>query len=192
MIEIKNLSVHFTVSSSKLFHKNTIKAVEGVNLSIEENSIVGLVGESGCGKSTLGKAIVRLLPAAEGEIIYKGKDLTKLKEKEILPFRKDLQIIFQDPFSSLNPRMTIYEILTEGLFTHFQLSKEEARSKAIETLEKVSLKPDILERYPHEFSGGQRQRIAIARVLILEPKFIICDEISSALDVSNQAQLINL
>jgi len=192
MIEVQNLSVHFTTKSSKLFHKNLIRAVENVNLKIPENTIVGLVGESGCGKSTLGRAIVKLLPLASGEIFYKGQEITHFKDSEFLKYRKDLQIIFQDPYSSLNPRFTIYEILTEGLFTHFRLTSTEARKKVISALEQMNLKPDILERYPHEFSGGQRQRIAIARVLVLEPKFVVCDEITSALDVSNQAQVINL
>jgi peptide/nickel transport system ATP-binding protein len=191
MIELKDVSVHFTAKSSKLFQKNTIKAVENVNLKIPENKILGLVGESGCGKSTLGRAIVKLLPLSGGSLIYKKEDISNLKTSEFLKYRKNIQIIFQDPYSSLNPRFTIYEILTEGLFTHFKISKEEAKEKIITALEKVSLKSDILERYPHEFSGGQRQRIAIARVLVLEPEFIVCDEISSALDVSNQAQLMN-
>jgi peptide/nickel transport system ATP-binding protein len=192
MIELKNVSVQFTTSSTKWFQKNLIKAVENVNLTIEKNSIVGLVGESGCGKSTLGRAILKLLPLSSGEIYVNGQNISNYTQKQMLPLRSKLQIIFQDPYSSLNSRMTIYEILTEGLFTHFSIRQEEARQKAIQTLERVSLKPEILDRYPHEFSGGQRQRIAIARVLILEPDFIVCDEISSALDVSNQAQLVNL
>jgi peptide/nickel transport system ATP-binding protein len=133
-----------------------------------------------------------LTKSTEGKVLYEDKNLLSLSNREFLPYRKNLQIIFQDPYSSLNPRMTIFEILTEGLLHHKNIPSSEARSLSIAMLEKVGMKSDILERYPHEFSGGQRQRIAIARTLILEPKFIVCDEVSSALDVSNQAQVINL
>ena len=192
MIEVQNLSTHFYINSTKLFQKLTLKAVENVSFSVPSNRVVGLVGESGCGKSTLGKTILGLTKATEGKVIYEGKNLLSLSNRELLPYRKNLQIIFQDPYSSLNPRMTIFEILTEGLLHHKNMPSPEARSLSVLMLEKVGLKSDILERYPHEFSGGQRQRIAIARTLILEPKFIVCDEVSSALDVSNQAQVINL
>lgn len=192
MIEIHDLSVSFVTKSKKWFKKNTIKAVENVTLSIPQNTIVGLVGESGCGKSTLGRAILRLIPLNSGKIIYEGEDVTNLKPSEFLKYRKKHQIIFQDPYSSLNPRFTIFEIVTEGLLTHYKMSKSQAEEKAVEVLERVGLKSEVLYRYPHEFSGGQRQRIAIARVLVLEPSFVVCDEITSALDVSNQAQVINL
>ena len=192
MLKIDSLSTHFTINSSGFFGKVTLKAVENASLFIPSNRVIGLVGESGCGKSTLGRTILGLVPKASGRVVYNDLDLLNLSPKELLPYRKDLQIIFQDPYSSLNPRMTIFEILTEGLLHHKQISKSDAKNQSIEMLEKVGLKPEILERFPHEFSGGQRQRIAIARTLILEPKFIVCDEVSSALDVSNQAQVINL
>lgn len=192
MIEIQDLSVHFTTKSKEWFKKNIIKAVENASLTIEENTTVGLVGESGCGKSTLGRAILKLLPLHSGKIFYQNQEITHLKPSEFLKYRKELQMIFQDPYSSLNPRFTVFEIVTEGLLTHYKLSKEKAKEKAVQVLEKVGLKSEILYRYPHEFSGGQRQRIAIARVLVLEPRFVVCDEITSALDVSNQAQVINL
>jgi peptide/nickel transport system ATP-binding protein len=192
MLEIQNLSTHFHINSTKLFQKLTLKAVENVSFSVASNRVVGLVGESGCGKSTLGKTILGLTKSTEGKVLYEDKNLLTLSNREFLPYRKNLQIIFQDPYSSLNPRMTIFEILTEGLLHHKNIPSSEARSLSIAMLEKVGMKSDILERYPHEFSGGQRQRIAIARTLILEPKFIVCDEVSSALDVSNQAQVINL
>ncbi len=192
MIEIQNLSSSYTVPTGFLFKKNRIKAVEEVTFTIPDGQIVGLVGESGCGKSSLGRAILRLQPIDTGKVLYNNIDIFSLKSKELLSMRKNLQIIFQDPYSSLNPKMTIFEIITEGLSIHAKYSKQEKRELVLDILNKVSLKEDILYRYPHEFSGGQRQRIAIARVLILKPDFIVCDEITSALDVSTQAQIINL
>lgn len=192
MIEVENLYSSYTVPSNRPFHKNIIRAVEDVNFTIDENKIVGLVGESGCGKSSLGRTILKLQKADSGKVKYNGIDILTLKSKELLPLRKDLQIIFQDPYSSLNPRMTVLEIITEGLSIHGKYSREENLEMAKDILGKVALKEEVLYRYPHEFSGGQRQRIAIARVLILKPNFIVCDEIASALDVSTQAQIINL
>ncbi|HMV80146.1 MAG TPA: ABC transporter ATP-binding protein [Leptospiraceae bacterium] len=191
MIEVKDLTVKFQIPSSRLFGKETLTALENADFTVSENEVIGLAGESGSGKSTLGKAMLQLVPAS-GEVIYSGKNLIQLKRKELLPLRKDLQIIFQDPYSSMNPRFTVFEILTEGLKIHSSVSPSEAKEKAESAMEKVGLKKEHLERYPHEFSGGQRQRICIARTLILNPKFIVCDEITSALDVSNQAQIINL
>ncbi|MEM7179427.1 MAG: ABC transporter ATP-binding protein [Spirochaetota bacterium] len=192
MIQIENLSSSYFISSGKLFQKKELKAVENVTLEIPEGKIVGLVGESGCGKSSLGRCVLALQEVTSGSVFYRGVNLTTKNYKELLPLRQKLQMIFQDPYSSLNPRMTIFEIITEGLSLHQKIEKEKKEELAVAILEKVSLKEDILFRYPHEFSGGQRQRIAIARVLILQPEFIVCDEIVSALDVSTQAQIINL
>lgn len=192
MLEIKDLNSVYEVKGHGFFKKNKIHAVENANLSIQSGKIIGLVGESGCGKSTLGKTILKLIKPYSGSIQYHGQELVSLTEKQMLPHRKNLQIIFQDPYSSLNPRLTIYETLTEGLQIHTQFTKEETIEKVLDMLNRVNLKDDILYRYPHEFSGGQRQRIAIARVLVLKPEFVVCDEVVSALDVSTQAQVINL
>jgi peptide/nickel transport system ATP-binding protein len=192
MIQINNLSTHFSIKSKRFFKKDILKAIENVSLTIPENQVLGLVGESGCGKSTLGRSILKLIPVHEGEVLYKGSNILNLSNKDLKEIRKELQIVFQDPYSSLNPRMTIFEILKEGLDIHFNLTKSQSLEKAEEILNKVNLKSEILTRYPHEFSGGQRQRISIARSLILKPNFLVCDEVTSALDVSNQAQIINL
>jgi oligopeptide/dipeptide ABC transporter ATP-binding protein len=193
MIELKNLYVSYFSGSVLGWNAKEIKAVEDVSFSIKSSETVGLVGESGCGKSTLGKAMLGLLPIASGELIFEGQNLNGIKKSEWLPLRKSIQVIFQDPYSSLNPRMTIFEIISEGVEIHFpEFSKVEIIDKVKEMLTKVNLSVDILDRYPHEFSGGQRQRIAIARALILNPKLIICDEAVSALDVSTQAQVMNL
>jgi oligopeptide/dipeptide ABC transporter ATP-binding protein len=188
LIEIKQLNKHFTLADGQKLH-----AVDGVSLSIEKNSIVGLVGESGSGKSTLGKTLVGLHSKTSGEIFYAGeKRPNKYSTSDFRRFSQQMQMIFQDPYASLNPRMTIEEILTEPLRLQTKLSKTQRRTKAIDWLEKVSLQASHLGRYPHEFSGGQRQRIGIARALITEPDFVVCDEPISALDVSVQAQVINL
>ncbi len=192
MLEVENLNVTYPVKTDLFFQKKFIRAVEDVNLQIKKCETVGLVGESGCGKSTLGRAILRLQNAESGVVKFQGTDLLKLSQKELRPFRKKIQVVFQDPYSSLNPRMTISEIVTEGLFNHEKISKKEGLEKCVEILKKVNLDSEILGRYPHEFSGGQRQRIAIARALIVDPEFVICDEAVSALDVSTQAQAINL
>ena len=194
ILQIKNLKTWYP--SKKNFFGKTIefvKAVDDVSFDVYPGETLGLVGESGCGKTTLGRTILKLAPATEGSIFYKGKDLTKLNSLEMKELRKDIQIIFQDPYSSLNPRMTIGSAIMEPMQVH-NLYKNDAERKAkvIELLETVSLDAAYFNRYPHEFSGGQRQRICIARALALNPKFIICDESVSALDVSVQAQVLNL
>ncbi|XDD50155.1 ABC transporter ATP-binding protein [Leptospira sp. WS92.C1] len=192
MIRIKDLTISYFSKSGFGLKKNRIAAVDEINLEIKKNEILGLVGESGCGKSTLGRGLVKLLQPESGEIYFEDQEITSLSSSDFFPFRKNIQIIFQDPYSSLNPRMTISEILMEGLEIHENLSKEESESKVKEILERVNLSTEILSRFPHEFSGGQRQRIAIARALILKPKFVICDESVSALDVSTGTQVLKL
>ncbi|EMN51148.1 oligopeptide/dipeptide transporter, C-terminal domain protein [Leptospira interrogans str. L1207] len=192
MIRIENLTISYYTKSGFGLKKSRIVAVDGVNLEIGKNEIIGLVGESGCGKSTLGRGLVKLLKPEFGSIYFESKEITSLSSSEFFPFRKNIQIIFQDPYSSLNPRMTIAEILMEGLEIHEKTSREEAETKIKKILEKVNLSSDILSRFPHEFSGGQRQRIAIARALVLKPKFVICDESVSALDVSTGTQVLKL
>ena len=194
ILRVQNLKTYYP--SKKNFWGKPIefvKAVDDVSFDVYEGETLGLVGESGCGKTTLGRTILKLSPATEGSIFYKGKDLTKLNALEMKELRKDIQIIFQDPYSSLNPRMTIGSAIMEPMQVH-NLYKNDAERKAkvIELLETVSLSAEHFNRYPHEFSGGQRQRICIARALALNPKFIICDESVSALDVSVQAQVLNL
>jgi peptide/nickel transport system ATP-binding protein len=170
-----------------------VKAVDDVSFNVYPGETMGLVGESGCGKTTLGRTLLRLAPAREGEIIFEGKDVLSLNERDMKDLRKDMQIIFQDPYSSLNPRMTIGDAIMEPMQVHGILANDnERRDKVRELLETVSLEARHFSRYPHEFSGGQRQRICIARALAMNPKFIICDESVSALDVSVQAQVLNL
>ncbi len=169
-----------------------VHALSGVTLKVRRGETMGLVGESGCGKSTLGRVMLRLLDPTFGRVYFDGSDITNLSERELRPLRRGMQIIFQDPYSSLNPRMTVEEILAEPLRIHRLVSSKGERDRIAELLEKVGLRPDAMQRYPHEFSGGQRQRIGIARALAVEPKFIVCDEPISALDVSIQAQIINL
>lgn len=194
LIEVKNLKVYFPTQQS--FWGKTLayaKAVEDVSFSIFAGETLGLVGESGCGKTTLGRAILQLLPVTSGNVIYKGIDLTTTTAGALKKLRKEIQIIFQDPYSSLNPRMTIGEAIAEPLKVHGLVSKNKtAKEEVIHLLEKVNLLPDHYQRYPHEFSGGQRQRIVIARALAMKPSFIICDESVSALDVSVQSQVLNL
>ena len=186
MIKIENLKKYFDLGRGKFVH-----AVDDVSLEIYENEILGLVGESGSGKSTLGKVIAGLHPKTSGTITFKGKALPqKYKASDFLLLSKYIQMIFQDPYSSLNPRMTVEEIIGEGLLRG--VSSTEIRQKVKEWLEKVGLNAEHMSRFPHEFSGGQRQRIGIARAMIVEPSFVICDEPISALDVSVQAQVINL
>jgi peptide/nickel transport system ATP-binding protein len=170
-----------------------VKAVDDISFDVYPGETLGLVGESGCGKTTTGRTILRLNEPTAGQMIYKGKDIASLNEQELREFRKEVQIIFQDPYSSLNPRMTIGNAIMEPMQVHGILANDEERKKRVEELlEKVSLGAEHFNRYPHEFSGGQRQRIGIARALAVNPKFIICDESVSALDVSVQAQVLNL
>jgi peptide/nickel transport system ATP-binding protein len=194
LLEIKDLKTYFPIKGG-FFGKQVgeVKAVDGVSLSIEKGKTYGLVGESGCGKTTLGRTILRLQEPTSGQIIYNGQDITKLPFEQMRQLRKKMQIIFQDPYSSLNPRMTVAQILTEPLVIHgVGSSKTEQLDRAKSLMEKVGLKSQQLNRYPHEFSGGQRQRICIARALMLNPEFVVCDESVSALDVSIQAQVLNL
>ncbi len=193
LLEIKNLTKKFPIKGGFFSRvQASVHAVTDLSLSIEEGKTLGLVGESGCGKSTLARTILRLVSPDEGEIYFDGKEITKLDQKKLKPIRKKMQIIFQDPYSSLNPRMTIGSILSEGLLIHKVGNKKEREEKVESLLKQVGLSPEAASKYPHEFSGGQRQRIGIARALALLPKLIVCDEPVSALDVSIQAQIINL
>ncbi len=194
ILEVTNFNKHFPIKGG-LFGRTVdwFKAVDDVTLKVRKGRTLGLVGESGCGKTTLGRSILRLLEPTAGEVIYNGVNVTNLNKKEMREIREKMQIIFQDPYSSLNPRMTIGDIITEPMVIHnMGGSKKDRYQVAADLLEKVGLKGDYLNRYPHEFSGGQRQRICIARALSLKPEFIICDESVSALDVSVQAQVLNL
>ena len=194
LLEVRNLRKLFAGKSS-FFQKDKswIKAVDDVSFTLNPKETLGVVGESGCGKSTMGRSVLRLIEPTSGEIFYKGKDFTKASGQELRKMRADMQIIFQDPFSSLDPRMTVGETLLEALESlRPDMSREEKSERIRGLLSRVGLREDALRRYPHEFSGGQRQRIAIARALAPEPKLIICDEPTSALDVSVQAQILNL
>jgi len=197
ILSVKDMKVWFDVpdeNAKGLFAKSKkLKAVDGVSFDLMPGETLGIVGESGCGKSTLARSIIRLVKATSGEAVWMGRDLLKLSDADMLAVRKDIQMIFQDPLASLNPRMTCGEIIAEPLKTHFKgMGKQERREKVRAMLEKVGMDPTQINRYPHEFSGGQCQRIGIARALITNPKLIICDEPVSALDVSVQAQVVNL
>ena len=194
ILEVRNLTVWFSRRSTFLNRAvNAIKAVTNVSFDVPLGKTVGLVGESGSGKTTIGMAILKLLPVTSGSILFRGTETTNLPEKVFRPLRRQMQMIFQDPFGSLNPRWNILSIVTEPLRVHLPaLNASQREDKAASLLQRVGLKPEFLRRYPHEFSGGQRQRIGIARALAAEPALIICDEPVSALDVSVQAQIVNL
>ena len=193
LLEIRNLKKHFPLDDSLFARKKSVvKAVDGVTLNVEEGETLGLVGESGCGKSTLGRTILRLIEPTSGEILFQGKNLLAMPERELRDMRRQMQIIFQDPYASLNPRMRVGEIVGEGLEIHKLAKGSVKRERVMALLQQVGLREDYYDRYPHEFSGGQRQRIGIARALAVSPEFIVCDEPVSSLDVSIQAQIINL
>lgn len=193
IFEVKNLKKYFPVESKVRVEPKSVKAVDDVSFDVYRNETLSIVGESGCGKSTTGRCLIGLNKPTSGEVIYNGKNIVGISDKEQRVLCKDLQMIFQDPYSSLNPRMTIGSILEEPLIIHkICKTKEERMQRVLDMLEKVGMRRDHYYRYPHEFSGGQRQRIGIARALILEPKLVVCDEPVSALDVSIQSQVLNL
>jgi oligopeptide/dipeptide ABC transporter ATP-binding protein len=193
ILETKNLKKYFPVKSGVFSRTiNNVKAVDGVDLNIEKGTTLGLVGESGCGKSTFGKTIIKLLNPTEGQIVFNNSDITDFSTADVRPLRKNMQMIFQNPYGSLNPRMNVESLVTEGMDIHNLHKKQDRKDVAVDLLEKVGLEKYTLNKYPHEFSGGQRQRIAIARALAVKPLFIVCDEPVSALDVSVQAQIVNL
>lgn len=189
LLEIKNLKQYFNEGK-----RNEVRAIEDISFNIYKGETLGLVGESGCGKSTTGKAIIKLNDITDGEILYEGQDIQKIaKRKDLLKFNKKIQMIFQDPYASLNPRLKVMDIVAEGIDIHKLASdKKDRKRRVYDLLETVGLSKEHANRYPHEFSGGQRQRIGIARALAVEPEFIIADEPISALDVSIQAQVVNL
>ncbi len=193
LLQVRNLKQHFPIRGGVLGRvQGHVKAVDGISFDVYEGETVSIVGESGCGKSTTGRSILRLQEPTEGQVIFDGEDITRLSKAELRRRRRKMQIIFQDPFASFNPRQTIQQLLDEAMAIQGTRPPQERRSRTMELLEMVGLKAEHIDRYPHEFSGGQRQRIAIARALSVEPELIVCDEAVSALDVSVQAQVINL
>ncbi len=196
LIEVNNAKMHFPVKKSLDFFgkREYVKAVDGVSFDIFENETLGLVGESGCGKSTLGRLILQLYKQTDGTVTYNGKLLNAVSKENMRKLRKEMQIVFQDPYSSLNPRLTVGQMISEGVVAHkmYKKGSAELERHILKVVEMCGLQPHMLKRYPHQFSGGQRQRICIARALALNPKFIVCDESVSTLDVSIQSQIINL
>ncbi len=193
LLEVINLKQHFFLKNNGLFQpQQVVKAVDDISFQLFPGETLSIVGESGCGKSTTGRSILRLDEPTEGEVIFEGKSLTAMGKKELRDTRGEIQVIFQDPYASLNPRRTIRQMLSEAMAIQKVLPKDQREERILELMDHVGLRPEYLERYPHEFSGGQRQRIGIARALAVNPKVIICDEAVSALDVSIQAQILNL
>lgn len=192
LLEVKDLKKWFPIKGGFGKEKSFVKAVDGVSFTLNRSETLGIVGESGCGKSTMGRSVLRLIEPTEGQIIYEGEDIMTLDRKALRAKRKEFQMMFQDPYASLNPRMTVGEIIGEPLEIQTDMNSKEREAKVLEIMDLVGLNTQYIRRYPHEFSGGQRQRIGIARAIILEPKLLVCDEPVSALDVSIQAQIINL
>ena len=191
-LEVQNLKKYFELKAGFFKKPNILKAVDDVSFSIAKGESMGLVGESGCGKTTIGRTVLKLYEPTDGKILYQGDDITNLDDKQMVPYRKKIQMIFQDPYTSLDPRMNVAHIIGEPIRFMNLMQGKDVMDRVRELVELVGLKPDHLNRYPHEFSGGQRQRIGIARALAAEPEFIVCDEPISALDVSIQAQIINI
>ena len=193
LLSVKDLHVHFPVKKG-VFARTVgwVRAVNGVSIDVAEGETLGVVGESGCGKSTLSRAILKLVKPTSGSIFFDGRDILRIRGKELLAYRRDMQVVFQDPFASLNPRHTVEHIVTDGAVVHGIVDKTTCHDYAAELMKSVGLDPDILSRYPHEFSGGQRQRISIARAVALKPRFLICDEAVSALDLSVRDQVLEL
>lgn len=189
LVDVKDIKKYFPTGKKGVY----VKAVDGVSFQIRKGETLGVVGESGCGKSTTGRLVLRLLDATEGSVLFKGQDLSRLSRREMRELRREMQIIFQDPYASLDPRKTVFQILAEPFQIHHkEMSREEIHEKVTSLIDHVGLRPEHIYRYPHEFSGGQRQRVGIARAIALNPEFVVCDEPVSALDVSIQAQVINL
>jgi oligopeptide transport system ATP-binding protein len=194
LVDVKNLRMYFPVRRGLLIERTVghVHAVDDISFYVRRGETLGLVGESGCGKSTTGRAVLQIYKPTAGEVLYKGTDITKLSQRALIPYRRNMQMIFQDPFASLDPRMTVGGIISEPMEIHNIYRSKEREERVREMLRVVGLNPYFANRYPHEFSGGQRQRIGVARALVLDPEFIVCDEPISALDVSIQAQMINL
>ncbi|WOV89241.1 dipeptide ABC transporter ATP-binding protein [Sporosarcina oncorhynchi] len=193
LVEVRNLKKYFPIKGGVLQKTvGHLKAVDDISFTIKTGETLGIVGESGSGKSTLGRVLIRLLEPTDGQIIFNQTDISTLRQRQIRPIREDMQMVFQDPFASLNSKMSVEQLIEEPLVVQGKLAKKARKQKVLEVLQKVGLRKDDLQKYPHEFSGGQRQRISIARALVLNPKFVICDEPVSALDVSIQAQVLNL